>query len=211
MRRLALNEQRESRGEPPPAATWLLARFGCGPAIESLAGDLVEEFHHGRSRAWYWRQTLAGIATSFAEDVIRHRLIVLQAILTGWTALFLFGWLVGDPMFEWLDTLAAARPMMPRVYPPMVVGSVGYVMCGWMIARLYRSHRAAAVIAFLACALVLQLPRLCDLVVDALGHPRYLPYLSGHLAGMILTIVSVLFGGFGLPCGRASKKIVEAD
>jgi hypothetical protein len=73
-----------------------------------------------------------------------------------------------------------------------------------MVARLDRLHRAATVTAFLACALLLQLPRLCALVIDTVGHPRYLPYLSGHLAGMVLTVLSILLGGFGLSSGRRS-------
>ena len=124
--------------------------------------------------------------------------------------MFLFGWLLGDPVFEWLDGLAQGRPMVPRVYPSMVVGTVGYVVSAWLVARLHRPYRAATVIAFLACALLLQLPRLCALVVDALGHQRYLPYLSGHLAGMILTVVSILLGGLWLPSGRRSTRPASA-
>lgn len=30
---------------------------------EPLAGDLLEEFHSGRSRLWLWRQLLVGLAT----------------------------------------------------------------------------------------------------------------------------------------------------
>ena len=183
--------------KPPAAATWLLGCLGCGPAIESLAGDLVEEYHHGRSAGWYWRQVLAGIVTSFAQELRRHTLVAFRAIVTGWIAMFLFGWLLGDPMFDWLD--AQGRLMAPRIYPSMVIGSIGYVVSAWTVARLHRAHRAATVMAFLACALVLQLPRLCALIVDAVGHPRYLPYLSGHLAGMVLTVVSILVGGLWLP------------
>jgi hypothetical protein len=187
----------------------LLGNLGCGPAIDSLAGDLIEEYHHGRSGGWYWRQVLAGIAASFAQELRRHALLVTRAIVTGWVVMFLFGWLLGDPMFEWLDP--AGRLMTPRVYPPMVIGSIGYVVSAWMVARLHRAHRAPVVIAFLACALVLQLPRLCALIVDTVGHPRYLPYLSGHLAGMGLTVFSILLGGLWLPLSaRGWRRVASA-
>lgn len=198
---------RSEPAEPPAAATWLLVHFGCGPTIESLTGDLIEEYRSGRSTGWYWRQVLAGVATSSSEEIYRHRLLLCRAILTGWVGLFVFGWLLGDPIFEWLDALAAARPMMPRIYSPMLIGSVGYMFSAWLVSRFHRAQRGPLVLAFLACVLLLQLPRLCALIVDTLGHPRYLPYLSGHLAGMTLTVVSVLVGGLWLPSSvRRSRR-----
>ena len=46
---------------PPALATWLLDRLGYAAENPALAGDLLEEFHNGRSPAWYWRQTLTVI------------------------------------------------------------------------------------------------------------------------------------------------------
>lgn len=45
---------------PPRLALALLDR--CVPDSEPLAGDLVEELAHGRSRTWLWLQVLAAIA-----------------------------------------------------------------------------------------------------------------------------------------------------
>ena len=41
--------------EPPRVATWLLERLAPRLKRESLLGDLIERYHHGRSAAWYWR------------------------------------------------------------------------------------------------------------------------------------------------------------
>ncbi len=49
-----------SSHEPPRLALLLLRRMA-GDA-DPLVGDLLEELHHGRSRAWFCRQVLAVVA-----------------------------------------------------------------------------------------------------------------------------------------------------
>jgi hypothetical protein len=41
---------------PPRAALWLLEHWGSPYHGESLAGDLIEQYQEGRSRAWCWKQ-----------------------------------------------------------------------------------------------------------------------------------------------------------
>jgi ABC-type transport system involved in cytochrome c biogenesis permease subunit len=41
---------------PPKLAMWLLEQWGSPYHSESLAGDLIEQYQQGRSRAWCWRQ-----------------------------------------------------------------------------------------------------------------------------------------------------------
>jgi hypothetical protein len=61
---------------PPRLALALLNRFV--PDDEPLTGDLIEEFAAGRSRAWFWRQTIAAVAlTAFqrSDEVRPLRLV----------------------------------------------------------------------------------------------------------------------------------------
>jgi hypothetical protein len=66
-----------SREVPPPIATWLLEHLAPGERNDALAGDLCEEFHSGRSPAWYWRQVLSAIALGYARQFSRQRGVLL--------------------------------------------------------------------------------------------------------------------------------------
>lgn len=54
---------------PPRVADWLLLHFGPAYHRESLSGDLLEEYHQGRTTAWYWKQTFAAVGIGVAERV----------------------------------------------------------------------------------------------------------------------------------------------
>lgn len=55
--------------DPPTIATWMLEHLAVGRKNEALAGDLLEEFRHGRPATWYWRQVLVAIVVGFAAEV----------------------------------------------------------------------------------------------------------------------------------------------
>jgi hypothetical protein len=44
---------------PPRLATALLTLLA--PGNEALTGDLLEQFQHGKSRSWFWRQVVSTI------------------------------------------------------------------------------------------------------------------------------------------------------
>ena len=54
--------------KPPALATWLLTRAARGN--DALIGDLLEEFRSGRSRPWYWSQTLRALATTRWQEAV---------------------------------------------------------------------------------------------------------------------------------------------
>jgi hypothetical protein len=62
--------------QPPGAATWLLKHLTPDEKNELLLGDLLEDFVQGRSAAWYWRQVVAAIFVSFAQE-LRSRWLAL--------------------------------------------------------------------------------------------------------------------------------------
>lgn len=50
-----------SKPAPPQLAMYLLDRWGSPYHRESLAGDVIEQWHQGRSAAWCWRQVFVAI------------------------------------------------------------------------------------------------------------------------------------------------------
>jgi len=54
---------------PPKFALWLLKQWGSPYYSESLAGDLIEQYHEGRSRAWCWGQVTAAIVIARARFI----------------------------------------------------------------------------------------------------------------------------------------------
>lgn len=66
--------------KPPCVADWLLRCFGLA-SHEPLIGDMAEEFHHGRTAGWYWRQALTAICTA-----IKSAKSLFVPLLIGWSA-----------------------------------------------------------------------------------------------------------------------------
>ena len=71
--------------KPPVLATWMLEHLLRGGRNEALAGDLLEEFQRRCSVAWYWRQVLGAIVTSFSSEVRGNWVMV-------WTLFFSVVW-----------------------------------------------------------------------------------------------------------------------
>src|SRR5215510_9251429 len=86
MERLARTERRESMtpNQPPRIATWMLKHFGSGPHIETLLGDLAEQYEQNGSATRYWRQAMKAIPVSFFRDIRAHKWSVGKALMTGW-------------------------------------------------------------------------------------------------------------------------------
>jgi ferric-dicitrate binding protein FerR (iron transport regulator) len=70
------------RADPPRLARWLLERFGTASRLNSLVGDLAEEYANGRSEAWYWEQALGTVAFDFLRSLRAHPLSFIVAVIT---------------------------------------------------------------------------------------------------------------------------------
>jgi hypothetical protein len=203
---------------PPPAATWLLRRFGSGRGIEFLIGDLMEGYAHGRSVGWYWRQVLFAIVIGFFHEVRGHKLLTIRAIVTGWAVwLFLCVLLrnppaVGDGVQSVLAQVLPANWWIHSFYPFALITCLVSATSGWVVARLHRPHQVAMVLVFVASVLLCRFPWLITLAVDSLDNARYLHSLSGEFDWIFLTVTSIFVGGLlGAPPVPAAPLATEQN
>lgn len=89
----------DRKSNPPRGALWLLQHASPGNN-EALAGDLIERFREGRTRAWFWKQVLIAFAVG-----------VLCAIQRRW------------PYFCY----AVAGVAMPAIFWKIVEGLPGFL------------------------------------------------------------------------------------
>lgn len=185
---------------PPAAATWLLRKLGC--TNDALTGDLIEEYLHGRSGAWYWRQVLFAIAVGFGREVRSHKLLTLRAVAVGWVASCVLIYGVEMPVWRLYAQVLLTRGLSIGVwwrhyylYPAPLMTCFLAAAAGWTVSRFHRAHRFAMVLAFLLSVQLWLVPEFFRLGADALGNRRFLPYLLSHLLDFIVVTVGTLVGG----------------
>jgi hypothetical protein len=186
---------------PPVVATWVLTRF-CN-RNEVLAGDLAEEYQRGRTVAWYWRQVLVAILVSFGNEIRTNKLLTVRAVITGWAALILSGYLIGFPLYRLCSRAMVALGLGTvwfwslhyYTYPRMFVPWFGGFLSGWLVARFHRTNRAAMVTMYAMSVLVTGFPEFFRLATNSLSDSRFVPYLSIYSLQESLFVVSILLGG----------------
>lgn len=191
--------------KPPRLATWLLEELHPNRERTPIAGDLIEAYHSGHSRSWYWREVLVAILFGFYDEIKAHPLLTLRSVLLGWAILLLFYYSMAPRFFLFL-----ARFIRPSGYPfgsSMLIWSAitlsVHVASGWTVARLHRPLHFAGLLLFACSVSGLQLPWIWFEVANAVTNARFLPYLLYAFAVTFLWPTAVLFGG--LVIGRSSN------
>ncbi|HEY1304392.1 MAG TPA: hypothetical protein VGF24_12615 [Vicinamibacterales bacterium] len=143
--------------------------------IDTLLGDLSEEYEAGRSRTWFWWQVCVAIPVTFAQEVRAHIVLTIRALAIGWLTMLALTFVAMIAM-NFIEGLGWPYPMVPvsvyqvehgakmlvtfrgftywtYLYRPMldslIVVSVPFV-CAWLVAHLHRRVRTPAVLAFTA-------------------------------------------------------------
>jgi hypothetical protein len=148
-------------GHPPRLALSLLRRWTSGPKRESLLGDLIEQHTQGRGRLWFWRQTGYAVLSHAMDDARHHAALVARSVVMSllliyaleWIALWLYrdvslwvwNWsIVND--YDDLRIFWFGRPHWAET-PRMFANCFVAFVVGVSVARTYRQHVAAAILA----------------------------------------------------------------
>jgi hypothetical protein len=224
-----MSQLRRPGRRAPQIATALLDRLA--PGQDAMVGDLLEAFHAGRSRGWYWRQVSIAVVLATARDVRDHapRVLVLAPAL-GWIVVVGVLVVAGRPLThgavgEWLldrviaarweaiaagtDTFALAWATYLR---PLLAGALAYLIAGWAVARRHPGQPAASLLAFMTTTIVVL--ALSTSILAIYGGPAGVPYTLRlvltmkasflGVAGMLITPLLILVGG-GLGVSRRRR------
>jgi hypothetical protein len=170
-------------------AFWLLQHQVGGYRVESLVGDLTEEYTSGRSARWLWSQVLLAITANYLRVLRLFGPRFLAAVAIGWGALF-----VGIKLLERAWALFQHRlgAFGASEIGDIILSLLELFMdlaAGRLVARIYRPHQKLILGAFATSILAAwDLPWLCAIATD-----------TAHFAeGLFFTLLwtaSVWLGG----------------
>jgi hypothetical protein len=129
-----------------------------------MAGDLIEQYHDGRSTMWYRWQVLTTILAAAVAEVREHKLLAVRAIAIWFVGAYALGRLTASLRQSLFPGLLNAelfeRSEMLRQFwawsgvPFVVLPCVGCAAIGWTIARVHRHYAIAMVVLGAAVQLV---------------------------------------------------------
>lgn len=174
--------------DPPALATALMELLIPSRTSAGLIGDLVEEHRNGRSRTWYWQQTIMALTMSAFREAREQKCQAISAII--------LGYLCGASLC-YFTTSAAGKVVGPYT----VVGAyllflplafISAAISGWMLSR---THSRLMVLVFAIFCVVASVAAVAVYVlfpIDRMPLPMTLVVLA---VDFIIAPVGVLVGG----------------
>ena len=178
----------------PPRLAELLVKLAS--ENEHLVGDLQEEFRAGRSRAWYWRQTAAVLATNVIRPIDLYEFVAVQGMFMQVVMLALISVcavfsvkliavvVLDDSIFTALVGGNGARELVR-----LVLSFVVAIPIGVAIAHVHKHSRRATVLAFSTIVPVWALANLY--LLDGRGN---LDSALPHVVSLLVFVIGMLRG-----------------
>lgn len=190
----------------PRLAIRLLQNAGCD---ETFIGDLLEEHAAGRSRLWFWRQTILALKAALLCQFREHPVLLLRAVTTAWVISSVLFFVAAAVLRGAHDLLPAVIPlhiyMQLHLYAVtgMLLGFGASMVSAWIVAMLHGPVRipATLLISVLALAVAVADPEVHRLWSN-LPDPRFIPYFVLRVCRHILVAAGVLIGGLLPAVGR---------
>ena len=142
-------------------AAWLLS---CSGVDDALIGDLVEQRHAGRSRAWLWRQAAGAIVAALVRDAAVQPLRTAAAVIVALVLrqLTIRAWGVHELSVDsWIvealrdSSLSLSRPayLVALSWTNNIVLAPAWFVMGFVLGRV--SSAAAPIFLLVAVALLM--------------------------------------------------------
>ena len=185
----------------------MLKHFGSGPDIETLLGDLAEQYQQNGNVMWYWRQALKAIPVSLFKEIRAHKWMagrVLMALM-GWVVLMICELMLPHFLRGFYYFRVAGYHVLYfwDIVPPLLSGALS----GWVIGRFHRSQRTGVILLFAVSFIFLGLWQFANIFVFHYygGRARYaIPFAIDAFASLL----GILLGG-GLLFGQSKKAAIE--
>jgi hypothetical protein len=177
----------------------VLERLGVDPAI---AGDLIEEYASGRSRAWLVWQAFAAAALATVRHIRHHKLLAARAIVVGLIAIYGVSGLVIAPLREAIQNTIEARGLAgpwlwfffePYVLHPILAMLSG-VAAGWITGGLHRPYSVPLMAGLTVAVALLNWHEIARLFLNSLTNVRFVPYLCRQLSYVAEVGVGLVVG-----------------
>ena len=179
--------------DPPALATALLELLIPPRTSAGLIGDLIEEHRNGRSRTWYWRQTIVALTMSAFRDVREHKFQAISAIVLGY---------VCGASLCYFTTSAAGKfvgayTMVGAYLVVLPLALISAAVSGWILSRTHSRPMVLVFAIFCVLASVVALAVYVLFPIDRMSLPMTVVVLT---VDFIIAPVGVLVGGlFGAP------------
>jgi hypothetical protein len=188
---------------PPQLATWLFLRLGNLARSASFIGDLAEEYAHGRSRLWYWRQVLGALAVCGLRSLRKHSPTFLLAVAAGcaftiaWQAANSFAWAT---VFRYLWGVSlSSENRFDLLFIGWVFNRAAFMgfafAAAWIVTRIHRGHQRAALVAFVIALAAQRIPLITRLAFDVLRDQRFVVSLVNEIFAVFFEAAWTLVGG----------------
>ena len=188
----------------PVIADWLLDNLGVSRRNEALMGDISEEYASGRSRLWYWRQSIAAIRLTVIKDLRNHPLLIARSLVV-WIA---YGGVTSyalNALTHWIQFDSPWRSCTPLIWADVALFYFTAGFGAWLAVRMHRRQKAA----------VLGTLTRVGVVWDFWHFTRHydelhrMPVANQFTVDLVLSLIALLcaiVGGWVSPAGEGERQ-----
>jgi hypothetical protein len=175
--------------DPPALATALLEGLIPPRTSAWLVGDLIEEYRNGRSRTWYWQQTIVALMVSAFREGREHKLQAISAVVLGY---------VCGASLCYFTTSAAGTFVGPYTVVGayllfLPLGFISAAISGWILSR---THSRPMVVVFAIFCIIASLVALAVYALFVPVERIPLPMTVVVLAvDFVIAPIGILTGG----------------